>query len=371
MVYFKANENLFDHIRGISCYCNGKQCSPSDIFDIAYSGLEDLIKFNRAQFKRMRKTNSSFHEEAEKKRAEKYFKWLEQIPEDFYIKAKLKKHKGSPEYKDLRVLPRTNIPSEKDRIPNVVYLQDEKENTLIMRIARTYLPGKNRPGNYEFSKLKNYQYKKLDPNNTIEWVEKGNLKEPKKHSYQYIPEPYLTVGLEEMYKEGFPRVTPRVKTVYQEGSELVTIRPMLMLAWDHSLWTGLQQKLGDFLGNLYGINLLERADRQIVHYAIQKPKDKNSTAIVNYDPDFFVRHTFTGDILNQIVKEDFTDFKNTLKDKGTKEDVIVIDSILEHIYDKAMTAMHSEDIQRFRKDFLDFFPNKLESAKLPNSVENI
>ncbi len=371
MVYFKAEQNLFDKISGLGCYCNGSSCTPYHLFDEVYSGLDDLIKFNRMEIKKSFNINYVPDPAINELRDEKYSQWLKKIPEELYIKVQLGQHQGVPQYKKLKVLPRTNFSAQKDRRPNIVYLQDEMQNTLIMRLAKTYLPGKKREDRYTFNRMIREHFPKIDLNNLFDWVEHGNLKEHKKNSYQYVPEPFLTVGLEEMYKDGFPRITPNVKTVYQDEKSLVTIRPMLMLAWDHSLWKGMQEQVGDFLGNLYGINLLEKADRQVSHYAVQKPKNKETTFVVNYDPDFFVRHNFTNTTVNQITKEDFGDFKKTLKKKGENEDVIVPESVFNAIYDRAMERMNSDELKHFKKDFLDFFPSTLNKARVPNPVKSL
>ncbi len=372
MVYFKANRNLFENIKGIGFYCGGKPCSPKEVFEKLYSGLDELLAFNRQKQRRAMRPNYIPDPGDETRRAKMYFNWLQNVSNELYARVKLKtKQKGAEQYKDLRVLPRTNIPPEKDRKPNIVYLEDDKQNTLIMRLSKTYLPNSDRESEHTFKRMVQGHYKKLDLDNLIKWVDKGNLQEPKARSYQYIPEPHLTVGLEEMYNEGYPRVTPGVKTVDWDNQNLVTIRPMLMLMWDHSMGREMQRKLGEYLGSLYSVRLSEKADRQVDHYAIQKPKQRDLAQIVNYDPDFFVRKNFSEITTRQLIGEDFKDFRKTMQQKAKNEDVIVPACLFDEIYKIAKDTMNREELHYFNKHFLDFFPSKLEKAKVPKKLDSL
>ncbi|MFW6013638.1 MAG: hypothetical protein ACOCQG_00530 [Candidatus Nanoarchaeia archaeon] len=372
MVYFKANQNLFENIKGISFYCEGKPCTPKEVFERLYSGLNKLLTFNREEQRKSSRPRYNQDPGDEAKRAKFYMNWLQSIPDNLYAKVKLKtKQKGLEQYKDLRVLPRTNIPPEKDRKPNIVYLEDDKQNTLIMRLSKTYLPNSDKETAHTFKRMVQCHYKKLDLDNLIEWVEKGNLQEPKPRSYQYIPEPYLTVGLENMYKEGFPRITPNIKTADLDNQTLVTIRPMLILMWDHSFGKDMQKKLGEYLGSLYNLRISEKADRQIDHYAILKSTGKNLSQLVNYDPDFFVRLNFAKGTTRQLIGEDFKDFKKTMQQKAKNEDVIVPENLFDSIYETAKHTMNKKDLHYFNKHFLDFFPNKLENAKVAYKLDTL
>ncbi|MGM5483190.1 MAG: hypothetical protein ACQESF_07025 [Nanobdellota archaeon] len=367
MTRHKANQQLFDSIVSVGFYCNGNPCNAYTIFEKAYSGLDNLIELNRKEQRKSFQTGYVQPADLDERRERDYFRWLESVPESLEMKAQLRTKK-TPKFVDLKIKPRTNFTADKDRRPNIVYAEDDNQNTLIMRLSRTYLPGK-RKGSHNFNWLRRNHYKKIDIDNLMEWIEKENLSKNKYHSYQYLPEPHLIVALENMYKEGFPRVTPKLKTVDQKDNELVTLRPMLMRAWDMPLTQELQKQLGEYLGNLYSLGIIEKADRNIAHYSIQKPMPEYAPRVVNFDPDFFVRANFPKAAQNQIIKEDFNEFANTLYKYGKKEELIIPSGVINNIYEYSMKQKNSSINKYFKKNFLEFLPENIEKATFPNPLK--
>ncbi|MCF7861677.1 hypothetical protein K9M79_05505 [Candidatus Woesearchaeota archaeon] len=311
-----SNESFFESIRALRITRDGKPISPGELFNDTYSGLEDLFAFNRNN----RKETESYYkgargkhlkgseEEHDSQRQKIIAKWKA----DFYKlqlgltidSAVIIADSLFTQTEEGMISPRTKLEMDRERRPSIIQVSDNLGNSLYLRSQIHY------QNLGMFAEFRDFGLTTTNnPDTLLNLMSKGVIDHAWNYRfynqsaravssrtelrfekpYVYIPEPHLNNVLEELYKEGVPRITPTVKIINVDGRNQYIIRPSLKKIVDISLDQTVMAKLGEYYGVLHALGLCDHNDRQVEHYALQKlPHSHVKTRVVNFDPDYML-----------------------------------------------------------------------------------
>ncbi len=357
----RNSRTILSHdIYDIKYIVNDEECPLTELFNLYYSGLNDLISQNiREEFLGDYSNRpKSQREELGWKKSE-VDKWIEELRDKPGYCIVTYNDKTSENF---NIMPRDNFKiSGIQKYPNILTLMGERCGLeLILREARTPtlkkfkkedILGSQRIWNKPLKvtkqdalvKLKitnRWGNNRLDINASRQFIGKREdiLSEakiilPGRKNLMHIPEPNLILGLERIYLTGeVPgRITPQIKIVGTSDDRMWYLRTYYNPCVD----TGFDPiNVGKYFGTLHALGLVE-GDRQPIHYVM------SGKCMLNYDPDLW--SLATSDLF---FEDDFKDFKDEIKKREALHDVTYLaDSSYKILRER---AEHRKDMLRER-----------------------
>lgn len=181
---------------------------------------------------------------------------------------------------EVSVHPRTDFdPGLK--LPNIIFLQFPDGENAVLREMRMYDPESAAPflrdGQVSVAAYQRMLDGTFPGFGTEQWETLRNFQD----RYFFLPERILVPALESIYKEGFPRVTPRIKLFEGSNGTMHGLRAFHDQLIDLPYSQGAIDMLSGYFGRLVALGLTDLSDTQAAHYVFDGPN------IVNIDPDFF------------------------------------------------------------------------------------
>ena len=339
-----------EEVREIHFYRRGSEVRPSEIVATLYSQLDKLAAMNEDVA-----LSRSYKGEAERLRrhyedaAEVFIGAIEQVKQaGVGLAARISFNQGQA--RDFRVVPRTNMKVALKKRPNIVYLVDENDGTLILREARD---DRNERLKRTHSKVVFKKHYRGEANSKSDLAALGKLEDA---DVVGIQEPGLVLALEQVYAEKVaPRVTPHMRVVGTSNEWMWYLRNFLPSLGDSSV--DIKQLL-TYNGTFNGLGLMDVLDAQHAHYCIN-----SGGSVVNIDPDRIVWTPSR----RQVDNHDWNCFKGIFGD--TKQDHYMPALRL----NSAANPLRNEAMQRVQKalgdsTLLDYLPLSIRGAPAINAL---
>lgn len=275
-----------------------KLLSANGLFEEAYQDLDPLFDFNAKQ------RTVSEDSVAREKRESFIDRWKDRIQskELALVMHWENGNGGSTEREIAPVTVRTNFDRFRERRPSIINVTDHHGNIFYVRLLEDHTIDTS-----IFNDFQDLGVKTTNDPKTLElllgkrvieprwnqWLQKGQVRplgdQRFKVPYIYIPETHLFHVLESLYKDGVPRITPRVRVIEKTNNYLCVVRPALNPVIDAGVDEKMMSLMGQYFGVLHALGLSDIYDRQLDHYAILPSIDEQEEpSIVNFDPDFMI-----------------------------------------------------------------------------------
>tara|TARA_Y100000310_G_scaffold345838_1_gene470963 strand:- start:11085 stop:12212 length:1128 start_codon:yes stop_codon:yes gene_type:complete len=354
--------------REIRLKYQGTDIPAEQIFQTMYQDLEPLVDSNVSfqnmgssrRYRAMRDGRSGHKSDPSERLISD---WTKTLPEVGEFQADVTFDDGTTTTYDIGE--RKNFDKGILKLPSIVYLVSEDGTQVILREARRYpLDGIVKKqaikhfGN-RFDIKASDQYEKSDELVTEEderQAETDLLIPSKDNQVMYVPEPQLLLALEQIYQDfdgNISRLTPEMAIVDSQEDKLWFVREYLPDMMNSQFST---EKVGQYIGTLHALGLMEIMDRQLIHYCLFKQ------GLVNYDPDFMT-HTRNTIMLTQ---RDTESFLQELKSNNHQGAIHLEDEDFKDMRKRASRLMEELDQKGInRKTIYDYLSKSIDIESVP------
>lgn len=351
MAWFKRKPNILaSNIREIDFYNEHSNASVSaeDLFDIAYSPLDDLIAHNEAEF-----LGTNGKRSRARRRVSVSYGDVGQVSNDLAQHARsginkategliAKIHFDQGGVVTMAVEPRTNYHPSLLKRPNILFLENpDYRERLVFREARDY------DSNGVLKKIARAKFRDHLNFDHGEQIGRSKLdhSEISHRDVVIIPESALVLALEQAVRdnEEIMRITPTVKFVGLRDRTAWYLRDFLPSVRDTPLD---MVHASAYLATLHGLGLMDGLDLDSSEYSVE------GRFTVNIDPDFFC----------------YTQNRNIINDRGLSDARCAFQEIAPHAFDYELLKKHRNRILHMvdnnlaGKSILDYIPSCLSDS---------